>query len=106
MEEKTKTLNIHYYLDENDYDLTIGVNLTIKDLKEAIEDLLHIKIKNLLKLKKGRRGGLILLDDEKKTIKQYKIHNEDIIPINMDDVSGGEKMIKGYVSLLFRIKFL
>ena len=106
MEAKTKTLNIHYYANEDDYDLTIGVNLTIKDLKKAIEDLLDIKIKNLLKVKKGRRGGLVLLDDEKKTIEQYKLHNEDTIPINMDDVQGGEKRIKSYVLTLFKIKFL
>ena len=45
MEEKTKTLNIHYYADENDYDLTIGVNRTIEDLKKEIEKLLNIEIK-------------------------------------------------------------
>lgn len=94
MEEKTKTLNIHYYADENDYDLTIGVNRTIEDLKKEIEKLLNIEIKNLLKVKKGRRNNLLLLEDEKKTIKQYNLHNEDIIPINMEDVKGGEKGLK------------
>ena len=94
MEAKTKTLNIHYYADENDYDLTIGVNRTIEDLKKEIEKLLNIEIKNLLKVKKGRRNNLLLLEDEKKTIKQYNLHNEDIIPINMEDVKGGEKGLK------------
>lgn len=94
MEEETKTLNIHYYADENDYDLTIDVNLTIEDLKKEIEKLLNIKIKNKLTVKKGNRNHLILLNDEKKTIKHYKLHNEDIIPINMDDVAGGEKGLK------------
>ena len=89
-ENEKKTLNIHYYLDENDYELTIDNNKTIAELKKAIEKLLNIEIKNLLKVKKGRRG-LKLLDDEKKTIKQYKLHNEDSIPISMEDVNGGEK---------------
>lgn len=90
LENKEKTLIIHYYKDENDYELKIDNNKTIKELKKAIEDLLNIEIKNLLKVKKGRRG-LKLLDDETKTIKQYNLHNDDSIPISMEDVNGGEK---------------
>ena len=91
MENKTITVKIEYFGDDKDYELTISINLTIKHLRDAIEDLLHIKIKKPLKLKKVGRANLVTLDDEEKTIEQYRIHNDDTIPIYRDDFLGRKK---------------
>ena len=91
MENKTVTINISYFADDKDYELTISTNLTIKDLKKAIGELLNIKIKNRLKLKKVGKVKLVLLDDERQTIEQYNIQNDDTIPIIEEDVEDDNK---------------
>ena len=91
MEKKTVTLNILYFVDDRDYELTISTNLTIKKLKDYIGELLHIKIKNPLKLKRVGKVKLALLYDEKQTIEQYKINNDDTIAIIKEDVEVGKK---------------
>jgi uncharacterized ubiquitin-like protein YukD len=91
MENKTITVNIEYFGDDKEYELTISINLTIKHLRNSIEDLLHIRIKKPLKLKKAGRAGLVNLDDEEKTIEQYRIHSDDIIPIYREDFLGRKK---------------
>ena len=91
MENKTVTINISYFADDKDYELTISTNLTVKDLKKAIGELLNIKIKNRLKLKKVGKVKLVLLDDERQTIEQYNIQNDDRIPIIEEDVEDDNK---------------
>ena len=91
MENKTVTINISYFADDKDYELTISTNLTIKDLKKSIGELLNIKIKNRLKLKKVGKVKLVLLDDERQTIEQYNIQNDDTIPIIEEDVEDDNK---------------
>ena len=91
MENKTITVKIEYFGDDKDYELTISINLTIKHLRNAIEDLLHIKIKKPIKYKKVGRVNLINLDDEEKTIEQYRIHSGDTIPIYREDFLGPKK---------------
>ena len=91
MENKTVTINISYFADDKDYELTISTNLTIKDLKKAIGELLNIKIKNRLKLKKVGKVKLVLLDDERQTLEQYNIQNDDTIPIIEEDVQDDNK---------------
>ena len=91
MENKTVTINISYFADDKDYELTISTNLTVKDLKKAIGELLNIKIKNRLKLKKVGKVKLVLLDDERQTIEQYNIQNDDTIPIIEEDVEDDNK---------------
>ena len=91
MENKTVTINISYFADDKDYELTISTNLTIKDLKKAIGELLNIKIKNRLKLKKVGKVKLVLLDDERQTLEQYNIQNDDTIPIIEEDVEDDNK---------------
>ena len=91
MEKKTITVNIEYFGDDKDYELTISINLTIKHLRNAIEDLLQIKIKKPLKFKKIGRVNLLTLDDEEKTIEQYRIHSGDTIPIYREDFLGRKK---------------
>ena len=91
MENKTVTINISYFADDKDYELTISTNLTVKDLKKLIGELLNIKIKNRLKLKKVGKVKLVLLDDERQTIEQYNIQNDDTIPIIEEDVEDDNK---------------
>ena len=91
MENKTVTINISYFADDKDYELTISTNLTVKDLKKSIGELLNIKIKNRLKLKKVGKVKLVLLDDERQTIEQYNIQNDDTIPIIEEDVEDDNK---------------
>ena len=91
MENKTITIKIEYFGDDKDYELIISVNLTIRHLRESIEDLLHIKIKKPLKLKKEVKVSLAKLDDEEKTIAQYRIESGDIIPIYREDFLGRKK---------------
>ena len=67
--------------------MVFRANLTIQNLKDSIGELLHIKIKNLLKLIRIGRVKLVLLEDEKQTIEQYKINNDDIIAIINHSVS-------------------
>ena len=73
MENKTITLKIEYFGDDKDYQLIISINLSIKHLRNSIEDLLHIRIKKPLKLKKAGRTNLDNLNDEEKTIEQYRL---------------------------------
>lgn len=87
--DKIKNIVIAYYKDNMEYDLPISVDKTIEELKKEIEKKFDIQIKNKLKVKKGTRRNLILLADEKKTIGQCRIQNEDIIPISQEDVLGG-----------------
>ena len=91
MENKTITIKIEYFGDDKDYELIISANLTIRHLRESIEDLLHIRIKKPLKLKKAERGGLSNLNDEEKTIEQYRILSGDTIPIFREDFLGRKK---------------
>ena len=83
MEEKYKTIIIKGIIGEKDYDLTIGENKTINDLRKAIEDLCKISYKGDLKLKRKTRRGIIILADGSKTIKEYRIKNEDMIVIDL-----------------------
>ena len=91
MENKTITIKIEYFGDDKDYELIISANLTIRHLRESIEDLLHIRIKKPLKLKKEVKVSLAKLDDEEKTIAQYMIESGDTIPIYREDFLGRKK---------------
>lgn len=91
MENKTITIKIEYFGDDKNYELIISANLTIRHLRESIEDLLHIRIKKPLKLKKEVKVSLAKLDDEEKTIAQYRIESGDTIPIYREDFLGRKK---------------
>ena len=63
---------------------------------DYIGELLHIKIKNPLKLKRVGKVKLALLYDEKQTIEQYKINNDDTIAIIKEDVEVCKKKVSKF----------
>lgn len=84
-----KTVSVKYLVTNKYYDLSIGTEKKVKDLKKKIEELLNIKLINKLMIKHKQKRNQTSLYDEEQTIEDARIHNGDIITIAKSDVLGG-----------------
>ena len=88
----SKTVSVKYLGTGQIIDVTIETHKTVGDLKAKIENLFDIKLINKLMIQKKGKRKPTNLNDEKQTIEDARIHNNDRITIAKTDVLGGKSI--------------